>query len=48
MAFAGLRVLLPSIAPLFKFVNRETEIDYGRAIQEARSRAKAKHRAGTA
>lgn len=42
MAFAGLRALIPELGPLFKYVNKETEIDYGRALQEARSREKQK------
>ncbi|HLD15118.1 MAG TPA: FAD-dependent thymidylate synthase [Candidatus Nanoarchaeia archaeon] len=42
MAYGALRNLEPEIGKTFKFVNKETETDFGRAIQETRSIAKRK------
>ncbi len=42
MKYAGLSVLMPEVARLMKFVNQETEIDFGRSIQEMRSIKKRK------
>lgn len=42
MIYAGLKVALPELSKTIKFVNEETETDYGRAIQESRSIARRK------